>query len=77
MLKHCVIALLLLAIAVLSGCSTSHGVCRDIRSLSEFGIGLTQKAVDGQQRGSISFAIREQNRIMQSGIDMQTVLAVR
>ncbi len=70
-MKYALPLLLLFA----AGCSTVNGLCRDGRTVCEAGIKATQKSVDKQQGNSIGFAIAEQNRIMQSGQDMQQALA--
>lgn len=59
--------LLLVASILLSGCSTVNGACRDIKTLSEVGISISQKGADKQMGDSIAWAIRDQNRIMDNG----------
>ena len=67
-----IVAVLVLSIVcvLFAGCSTANGLCRDIQSLSEAGVGVTQKLVDKQQESSIAHAVREQNLIIQRGRKM-------
>jgi len=73
-----IVIIFLLAVCVFqSGCSTANGVCRDVRSISELGINITQTATDKQRDNSIAFAITEQNRVMKQGIEYQQLLALQ
>ncbi|MAF25278.1 hypothetical protein CL634_06850 [bacterium] len=70
-----VVVFLIITCIIQSGCSSTNGFCRDVRSISEAGINVTQPLVERQRSNSIAFGITEQNRIMSAALEMQTALA--
>lgn len=70
----CLISILAAAmLIVMSGCSTTNGVGRDLRSIGEAVAGLSQKLADKQADASIDHNIREENRILRRGNAMAAV----
>ena len=61
------IVLMSAMVLLLASCSTVNGAFRDIKSLSEAGISVSQKGADKQMGDSIAWAIKDQNRIMNNG----------
>jgi len=71
-------AILILVAAVLvvalSGCSTFNGLCRDVGNVADYGARVSQRAVDQQAENSIAYEIREQNRIINRGRNIELAL---
>lgn len=69
--KIVVVCLLLLA----SGCSTTNGFFRDVKTGAEMGINITQNLVDKQKINSIAFAMDEQTKAIREGNEMRFALS--
>ena len=57
-----------------TGCQTTNGIARDVRSGANWVVEATQETCDTMQENSIAQAMREQNSIIRRGQKMEVAI---